>query len=67
MKIYLDVSQLTHYERRRLNMARQCPICAKSIMDDDYICMSKIKDRRNMWYTFYHADCFRSLAKEWGD
>lgn len=56
MKV-LKVSQLTEYERRRLNKARQCVICGKRIHDYDLIIMNKRRDARKVQYAFAHAEC----------
>lgn len=57
MKV-LKASQLTEYERRRLNKSRQCVICGERIHDYDLIVMNKRRDARKVQYAFAHADCF---------
>lgn len=50
-------SQLTAYERKRLNKSRICPICNKEIRDFDKFRMLKRRDRRLVFYKFIHEEC----------
>ena len=56
-KNWLKVSQLTDYERRRLNQSRQCLLCGQTIQDYEHIVMIKKRNRRNMLYSFAHFRC----------
>lgn len=51
------VSQLTVYERRRLNKQRHCVICNDLIHDYDTISFQKRRDRRKVEYAFCHYKC----------
>lgn len=53
----IDASQLTAYERKRLNKNRICPVCGKEIRDFDKFIMIKKRDRRYMFYKFIHKGC----------
>ena len=53
----IDASQLTAYERKRLNKNRICPVCGKEIRDFDKFIMLKKRDRRYMFYKFIHKEC----------
>lgn len=57
-----SISQLTAYERRRLNLNRFCCICNSVIHDYDPICMEKRRDRREVEYTFAHWECYKELG-----
>lgn len=51
------VSQLTAYEKRRLNLNRLCCICNQEIRDYQKIVMCKRRDRRTVDYAFAHYNC----------
>lgn len=53
----LNASQLTEYERKRLNKARICPVCGKEVRDFDDFLMLKRRNRRNVYYKFIHKEC----------
>lgn len=61
----LKVSQLTSYQRRRLNNARDCVLCGLRIHDYDLIVMDKRRDVRNVEYVFAHASCFNEGDNLW--
>lgn len=53
----ISVSQLTEYERRRLNNQRECVLCNDVIHDYDKISFCKRRDRRKVEYAFCHYEC----------
>lgn len=53
----LNASQLTAYERKRLNKERICPVCSKEVRDFDDFLMLKRRNRRNVYYKFIHKEC----------
>lgn len=53
----IQVSQLTAYERRRLNQDRRCVICTEPIHDYDMISFATRRDQRNVDYVFAHYEC----------
>jgi transcription initiation factor IIE alpha subunit len=53
----LNASQLTAYERRRLNLNRTCPVCNSEVRDFDEFEMIKRRHRRNVYYKFIHKEC----------
>ncbi len=53
----MNASQLTAYERKRLNRSRVCPVCGKEIRDFDEFDMLKKRDRRVVYYKFIHKEC----------
>lgn len=61
---YIEVSQLTAYERKRLNSNRICKICGEEIRDYQPIIMTKKRDRHKVYYEFIHADCKSVAPKE---
>lgn len=61
----IKVSQLTAYERRRLNNNRICKLCGEEIKDYEPIIMNKKRDRHKVYYEFTHAKC--ELKKEKSD
>lgn len=59
------VSQLTEYEKRRLNKQRTCPLCNKRIHDYDKITFYKRRDCRRVEYVFCHYEC--EIEKDFPD
>lgn len=55
----MELKDLTRYQRRRLNQARECPVCHKEIMDYHRFAMFKRRHRRCMVYEFIHTHCLR--------
>lgn len=55
----MKVSELTAYERKRLNLSRTCLICGERIHDYDELIFQKRRDVRNVEYAFAHASCFK--------
>lgn len=53
----MNASQLTAYEKKRLNKGRVCPVCGKELRDFDDFIMIKRRDRRNVYYKFIHKEC----------
>lgn len=55
--MFIDASQLTAYEHKRLNRNRICPVCGKEVRDFDKFIMLKKRDRRRVFYKFIHKEC----------
>lgn len=53
----MKASQLTEYERKRLNLNRCCYLCEQPIRDYEEIEFIKTRDRRLVQYNFYHTAC----------
>ena len=53
----MKASQLTEYEKKRLNLNRNCYICDQPIRDYEQIDFIKTRDRRWVQYNFYHTAC----------
>lgn len=57
MDNYIRVSQLTAYERKRLNKNRACILCGRDIKDFENIIMIKKRNRHKVNYNFCHYRC----------
>lgn len=57
MDKYIKVSQLTAYEKKRLNRNRKCLLCGEEIKDFELLLMVKKRDRHKMYYEFTHKKC----------
>ncbi len=58
-KVNIMVSQLTAYEKKRLNSNRKCELCGKEIRDFQTITFLKLRDRRKVFYKFCHHECYK--------
>lgn len=58
-----NASQLTEYEKKRLNRQRVCPICGTEIRDYNSFYMFKRRDRRSVDYTFVHKPCYERIIE----